>query len=275
MWSHYTKIITYKLQYLWHVWTLLVHCRESFFHPVSLCHRVIPLRKKLIEFQQGNKLPGTSSEALDTKWVCCQTRSNCELSTGIQWSFVIASFSWKAHYSIYIYSFCQFQWEGGSIDDLHLPHNWGQYTGTFIRNSSSHSSLVVNGLELMCLAATLCLYETRVTRVVCTCTVYAKVTMLKRELTASSTIKNSTFSWYSWQGFIGQNISWRFVANYSHYQFYKTKMLFNFACVSACESVVKVKYFQRKHWSLTALSHKYLYIGLQTWCIMGYVQKDY
>ena len=48
-------------------------------------------------------------------------------------------------------------------------------------------------------------------------------------------------------------------------------MLFNFAHVSAYESVAE--YFQSKHWSLTALHHKYPYIGLQTQCIMGYVQQ--
>ena len=46
------------------------------------------------------------------------------------------------------------------IDDLHISHN-GSGMGAnirvlLIRNSSSHSSLNVNGLELPCLAATLC-----------------------------------------------------------------------------------------------------------------------
>ena len=52
-------------------------------------------------------------------------------------------------------------------------------------------------------------------------------------------------------------------------------MLFNSACVSTPESVAKVNYFQCKRWSLTALRHKYLYTGLQNWCIMGYVQNVY
>ena len=45
------------------------------------------------------------------------------------------------------------------------------------------------------------------------------------------------------------------------------------ARASARESVAKVKYFQCKHWLLTSLRHRD--IGLQTWCIMGYVQKVY
>ena len=44
-----------------------------------------------------------------------------------------------------------------------------------ILNSSSHSSLVVNGLELKCLAAILCMYETMVTKVVRSCAVDAKI----------------------------------------------------------------------------------------------------
>ena len=49
----------------------------------------------------------------------------------------------------------------------------------YIFSSSSHSSLVINSLELLCLGATLCLYETRVTRVVCSCAVDVKVTSSK------------------------------------------------------------------------------------------------
>ena len=51
------------------------------------------------------------------------------------------------------------------IDDLHISHNASGMEANIrvllIRNSSSHSSLVVSGLELLCLAATLCLYRTR------------------------------------------------------------------------------------------------------------------
>ena len=46
------------------------------------------------------------------------------------------------------------------IDDLHISHNalgmGANIRVLLIRNSSSHSSLDVNGLELLCLAATLC-----------------------------------------------------------------------------------------------------------------------
>ena len=44
------------------------------------------------------------------------------------------------------------------IDDLHISHNasgMGPIRVILIRNSSSHSSLDVNGLELPCLAAKL------------------------------------------------------------------------------------------------------------------------
>ena len=47
-----------------------------------------------------------------------------------------------------------------SIDDMHISHNASGMEANIrvllIRNSSSHSSLDVNGLELPCLAATLC-----------------------------------------------------------------------------------------------------------------------
>ena len=47
-----------------------------------------------------------------------------------------------------------------AIDDLHISHNASGMGANIrvllIRNSSSHSSLDVNGLELPCLAATLC-----------------------------------------------------------------------------------------------------------------------
>ena len=36
-----------------------------------------------------------------------------------------------------------------------------------------------------------------------------------------------------------------------------------------------LKYFQCKYWSLTALRHKYPYIGPHTRCIMGYAQIVY
>ena len=42
-----------------------------------------------------------------------------------------------------------------------------------ILNSSSHSPMIDNSLEPPCLAATLCLCETRVTRVVRSCAVNA------------------------------------------------------------------------------------------------------
>ena len=68
-----------------------------------------------------------------------------------------------------------------TIDDLHISHNASGMEANLrvllIRNSSSHSSLVVNGLELPCLAATLCLYETIVTKVVRSCAVGAKINL--------------------------------------------------------------------------------------------------
>ena len=51
-----------------------------------------------------------------------------------------------------------------TIDDLLISHNASGMGANIrvllIRNSSSHSSLDVNGLELPCLSATLCFYET-------------------------------------------------------------------------------------------------------------------
>ena len=52
-----------------------------------------------------------------------------------------------------------------TIDDLHISHNASGMGANIrvllIRNSSSHSSLDVNGLELPCLAATLCFTRLR------------------------------------------------------------------------------------------------------------------
>ena len=56
------------------------------------------------------------------------------------------------------------------IDDLHISHNASGMGANIrvllTRNSSSHSSLDVNGLELPCLAATLCFrdYVTEIIR---------------------------------------------------------------------------------------------------------------
>ena len=65
-----------------------------------------------------------------------------------------------------------------AIDDLHISHNASGMEANIcvllIRNANSHSSLVVNGLELPCLVATLCLYETMVAKVVCSYAVDAK-----------------------------------------------------------------------------------------------------
>ena len=62
MWSHYT-IIPYKLQCSWRVWTLPVQGREFYFlWWARVVERSLP--KNRIEFQRGNKLLGTSSEAL-------------------------------------------------------------------------------------------------------------------------------------------------------------------------------------------------------------------
>ena len=57
------------------------------------------------------------------------------------------------------------------------------------------------------------------------------------------------------------------------YSVLQNKNVFNSACVSNCELVVKVKYFQCKRWSLTALHHKVPVYCLQTRCIMEYVPK--
>ena len=52
-----------------------------------------------------------------------------------------------------------------AIDDLHISHNASGMGANIrvllIRNSSSHSSLDVNGLELPCLAATMCFTRLR------------------------------------------------------------------------------------------------------------------
>ena len=60
---------------------------------------------------------------------------------------------------------------GNWIDDLHISHNASGMEANMqvllIRNSSSHSSWDVNGLELPCLAATLCY----VTKIILSCAV--------------------------------------------------------------------------------------------------------
>ena len=52
-----------------------------------------------------------------------------------------------------------------TIDDLHISHNASGMEANIrvllIRNSSSHSSLDVNGLELPCITATLCFTRLR------------------------------------------------------------------------------------------------------------------
>ena len=52
-----------------------------------------------------------------------------------------------------------------TIDDLHISHNASGMGANIrvllIRNPSSHSSLDVNGLELPCLAATMCFTRLR------------------------------------------------------------------------------------------------------------------
>ena len=62
-----------------------------------------------------------------------------------------------------------------------------------IRKFSSHSSSVVNGLELPCLAATLCLYKTMLTKVVPSCAVDAKIIYQQCELTAALQSKIQPF----------------------------------------------------------------------------------
>ena len=61
-WSNHT-IVTYKLQFLWRVWTLPVQGRN-----LTSCSEFMsesdPVAKNPIEFQWGSKLQGTSSEAV-------------------------------------------------------------------------------------------------------------------------------------------------------------------------------------------------------------------
>ena len=72
---------------------------------------------------------------------------------------------------------------GWCIDDLQISHNASGMEANIrvllICNSSSHSPLVVKGMELPCLAATLCLYMTRVARTVRSWRVDAKVNLSK------------------------------------------------------------------------------------------------
>ena len=96
-----------------------------------------------------------------------------------------------------------------TIDDLHISHNASGMGANMrvllIRNSSSHSSLDVNGLELPCLAATLCFTRLCNQGNSLMRSWYLKKIIKNRDLTASCMIENSTF-WHSWQGVIGQNI---------------------------------------------------------------------
>ena len=68
------------------------------------------------------------------------------------------------------------------IDDLHISHNASGMEANIrvllIRISSSHSSLNVNGLELPCLAATLCLRD-YITKVIRSCAVDTKIKLSK------------------------------------------------------------------------------------------------
>ena len=115
------------------------------------------------------------------------------------------------------------------IYDLHISHNAFNLEASIlvllIHNSRSHGSLVFNSLELLCLATTLCLYKTRVTRVVCSCPVGAKITwpkMWNNILLLRSKIQSflDIFG-----GVIGQNISLRYAASHLYNQFYRMKML--------------------------------------------------
>ena len=63
-WSNH-NIVTYKFQYLWHVWTLLVQGSESLL-PNEQWFIEWSLAKNHIEFERGCKLPWTSSEGLGT-----------------------------------------------------------------------------------------------------------------------------------------------------------------------------------------------------------------
>ena len=119
-----------------------------------------------------------------------------------------------------------------TIDDLHISHNASGMKSNIqvllICSSSSHSSLVVNSLELPCLATTLRLYETMVIRVVCSCAVDAKFILSKTETYSLLYDRKFHIFLTFLARVIDQNISLRYVANHSHNQFYKIKMLFKF-----------------------------------------------
>ena len=83
------------------------------------------------------------------------------------------------------------------LDDLHISHNASGMEANIrvllIRNSSSHSSLNVNGLELPCLAATLCFTRLHNQDNSLMRSWYQNKLIKNRELTASSAIENSTY----------------------------------------------------------------------------------
>ena len=70
-----------------------------------------------------------------------------------------------------------------AIDNLHISHNASGMGANIqvllVRISSSHSSLDVNGLELPCLAATMCFTRLRNQMVIRSCAVDAKINLSK------------------------------------------------------------------------------------------------
>ena len=93
MWSNH-NIVKFKFQYSRRVWTLLVQGRESYF--IWWAHVVewSPRKKIRIEFQRGNKLLGTSLEALEiTRWITVQA---CYLQDNAIFYKCINSVSWAS-----------------------------------------------------------------------------------------------------------------------------------------------------------------------------------
>ena len=93
----------------------------------------------------------------------------------------------------------------GIMDNLRISHNASGMEANIrvflIRNSSSHSSLDVNGLELPCLAATLCFtrlhyrgsivfYENYITKVVRSCAVDAKGINLSKNVNCQPPLRS-------------------------------------------------------------------------------------
>ena len=93
------------------------------------------------------------------------------------------------------------------IDNLHISGMEANIRVLWIQNSSSHSALVVNSMELLWLAATMCLYKTKVARVIRS--VDAKVNLSKSW--TDSLLCNRKFNLFLTfltRGSSAQNIFW-------------------------------------------------------------------